>query len=157
MYLIRERSTAALLAVLAALTLATFSRPFGSTALADDQPHHPAHPPHNMVLLGLDEVFASHIVYKTPHNFQVELAVKLPPDVQAVYRAARVEHPDDTYIFLLDSMSIADIGTQERLSGQVFRLDAEDRRTDLASDVVLERDAFRVVFFQKLPLSLARP
>lgn len=122
--------------------------------LADDHQHHP---PHNMVVFGVDEVFASHIVYKTPHNYQVEMAVTFPTEVQAAYRAARSAHPNDTFIFLLDSMNIAEIARQERLTGALFRLDADDQRFDIAPAVALERNAFRIVFFQELPLSLSRP
>jgi hypothetical protein len=117
---------------------------------------HEHHAQHNMVVYGTDVVYASHIVYKKPHNYQVILNVDLPGDVGHAYREARQSHPGDMYIFLLDPSNIADIEQADFISGALFRRDSDGQRADIASHVVLNRTSFRIVFFQELPLSLSR-
>ena len=113
------------------------------------------HARHNMVVHGAVEVFASHIVYKVPHNYQVIIRVRFSKQAQAAYLAARAEHPNDTFIFLLDAVHIADLAAQERISGVLFRRDVNDARVDIATNVVLERSQYDVVYSEELPLSLA--
>lgn len=120
--------------------------------LAAEQMHHPKH---NLVVFGETQVFASHIVFKQPHNYQVELALTFSADVQDAYLRARTGHPDDTYIFLLDPVDISQVSNLERLTGALFRRDHNNQRFDIASSVVVERDSFQVIFLQELPLSLS--
>jgi hypothetical protein len=106
-----------------------------------------------MVLVGTDEVFASHIVYKQPHNFQVIVGIDIPEPLASTYRAARAAHPDDTFILLLDPIDIGDLASEASLSGPVFHRDAAGNRIDLGS-VVIPRGAFKVLYSEELPLSL---
>ena len=69
--------------------------PFASASQSHRQ-HPEWHVKHNMILVGETEIFASHIVYKVPHNFQVILKIKFDPATLATYRTARAEHPGDT-------------------------------------------------------------
>lgn len=76
---------------------------------------------HNMLLFGTEEVFADHIVYKVPHNYQVILRVNFDSDVKQAYLNAKENYPKDTFIFLLDSMDIARIVDVESISGTDFK------------------------------------
>ncbi|MGE0174971.1 MAG: hypothetical protein AB7T49_19415 [Oligoflexales bacterium] len=119
-------------------------------ALAASHDHHARH---NMVVYGVDEVFASHIVYKQPHNFQVILRINFSAPVLDAYRTARSEHPSDTYIFLLDPSDISQIGSATSLKGSLSRSNEEGQQV-IAPEVTLDRNDFQVIFFQELPLSL---
>jgi hypothetical protein len=120
--------------------------------LADSHTHHVRH---NMVVYGMNEVFASHIVYKQPHNYQVILNVNFSDAVMDAYRLARTEHPSDTFIFLLEPGDISKIREEDRLTGSLFRRNSSGQRVDIEPSVTLEREAFRVEYFAELPLSLA--
>jgi hypothetical protein len=115
--------------------------------------HHP-HPPHNMVLFGDESVFASHIVYKQPHNFQVILELELPEDVKQAYLAAKQSHPKDRFILLLNPMDIGEIEAADSIGGVIFRRGANGTRTDIWSQVTLSKADFKIIYFDELPLSL---
>lgn len=117
---------------------------------------HQHHPPHNMILLGTNEVFASHIVYKEPHNFQVILKVDFDSETLAVYQNSKSENPQQLFIFLLDSMDIAKIGELTELSGKVLFENANNERVVIRQNVVLKKEQFKIVYFDELPLSLEK-
>lgn len=125
---------------------------FGSLAFAQGHVHHSRH---NMVLFGEAEVFASHIVYKVPHNYQVVLRLDLPAPQLASYRAERAAHPADLILFLLDPADIGAIETATEISGRFVRVDANGARLEFGVAFTLERGAFSVLYFNELPLSLA--
>ena len=127
---------------------------FASAAIAQHDLHN--HPPHNMILLGKDEVFASHIVYKEPHNFQVILKVDFDSETLAVYKASKNENPNQLFIFLLDSMDIKAISEQTQLSGKILFENANDERIVFRQNVVLNKEQFKIVYFDELPLSLEK-
>lgn len=108
------------------------------------------HPPHNMLLLGRDEIFASHIVYKAPHNYQVILKLRLPEKIRGEYLALRERNPEADLVFLLDEMDISRIASASTLSGTIRVL----RGTGDFPRITLDRDQFDLVFFNELPLSL---
>lgn len=110
---------------------------------------------HNMVLVGESEIFASHIVYKEPHNYQVILGLNLDPTIKAAYQHERRSHPGDTFIYLLDDMHIAHIRHRSEISGTIFRKDSLGNKVTIAEGVRLPAGAFRVLYFNELPLSLA--
>lgn len=116
--------------------------------------NHSHHAKHNMVLFGESEIFLSHIVYKVPHNFQVILKIELDEKTKATYLQEKKSNPDDEYIFLLDHMDIKDISTVESISGTISRTDAAGAKTILATNVVLKRSQYKVIYFDELPLSL---
>jgi hypothetical protein len=116
---------------------------------------HAQHAKHNMVLFGESEVFASHIVYKEPHNYQVILKIKLDAHHQALYLAERSQHPKDQFIYLLDPMNIKDIESAAAISGTISRMDASGVRREIAPNVVVTRENFEVIYFDELPLSLS--
>jgi hypothetical protein len=111
-------------------------------------PH--AHPKHNMVLFGENEIFASHIVYKSPHNFQVILSLSLTADEQSKYLAAKTEHPSELFIYLLDPMDIKDIATTKSISGRVFYLDSAGGRHEVIADLAVASENFKVIYFDEL-------
>src|SRR4051812_45565102 len=62
---------------------------------------------HNMVLFGDSEVFASHVVYKVPHNYQVVLQLVLLNSEKLKLDEARAAFPNDSFFYLLDPMDIS--------------------------------------------------
>lgn len=107
-----------------------------------------------MILYGESEIFISHLVYKAPHNYQVILKVQFPENVRERYFETKKAHPDDTYIFLLDKMHIAEIGGLESITGTLTRTDSEDVKTVLAESVKVDKADYKIVFFNELPLNL---
>jgi hypothetical protein len=107
-----------------------------------------------MLLYGTDEVFAYHIVYKVPHNFQVILKVDFDEEVKQLYLRARSEYPNDVFIFLIDTMDIRQIGAAESISGTLIREDATKVREIVKEQVVLSKESFKILYFDELPLSL---
>lgn len=124
------------------------------TAFATDHGGHHAQVKHNMILYGENEIFISHLVYKAPHNYQVILKVQFPENVRERYFETKKAHPDDTYIFLLDKMHIADIGGLESITGTLARTDSEGVKTVLAESVKVDKADYKIVFFNELPLNL---
>lgn len=125
---------------------------FSSVARAETHDHQ--HVRHNMVLFGEQEVFASHIVYKDPHNVQVILQLSLPSDTKSQYSLERALHPLDTFIFLLDPSNIKEISTQASISGDFRREDAEGQTTIFIPHLELASADYKIVFFDIVPLSL---
>ena len=123
---------------------------------ASAQDGHQHHPPHNMILLGTAEVFASHIVYKQPHNYQVILKIQFDSKTLETYQASRTANPDSLFIFLLDSMDIGQIQKADSISGKLLFEDAEGKRNVILENVVVDKDHFKLVYFDEVPLSLAK-
>lgn len=124
------------------------------TASAVDHGGHHAEVKHNMILYGGNEIFISHLVYKAPHNYQVILNVQFPENVRKRYFESKKAYPDDTYIFLLDKMHIAEIGGLESITGTLTRTDSEGVKTILAESVRVGKANYKIVFFNELPLNL---
>ncbi len=120
------------------------------------QAHENHHVKHNMVLFGETEIFASHIVYKVPHNFQVILKLALDESVKSRYLLEKKTYPDDQMIFLLDHMQISDIGKMDQISGQILREDQNGDRVVLMDKVTVSREHFKIIFFDELPLVLGQ-
>lgn len=115
---------------------------------------HSNHAKHNMVLFGDSEIFASHIVYKVPHNYQVILNIEFDQKTKDLYLNERVLHPADEFIFLLDDMDIKDITSAPSISGAISRTDAGGNRLEIIKNVQVDREHFKVIYFDELPLSL---
>lgn len=125
---------------------------FSLNASTQDHAHHVNH---NMVLFGQGENFyASHIVYKVPHNYQVILKVNLPANIKVLVNKEMAAHPSDQFIYLLDHMNISQITQQPTISGQFFRRAADGSKQILFSSVILQPSEYSVVYFDELPLSL---
>ncbi len=113
-----------------------------------------AHAKHNMVLFGGSEVFASHIVYKQPHNYQVILSLQLSPEEKAIYLKALQANPQQQFIYLLDHMDIKDIASVDAISGTVFYYDEAETKQEVIASLKLTKENFRIIYFSELPLSL---
>lgn len=134
------------------LTLSAILVCLAEQSSAQDHSHHP---PHNMVLFGTSETYASHIVYKVPHNYQVILAVKFEASIQQEYLRAKANHPTSLFIFFLDSMHIGDIETTNTISGTIQYEDEQGERHAVVENVTLSKENFKIIYFNELPLSLA--
>jgi hypothetical protein len=112
------------------------------------------HPKHNMLLFGNEKVFASHIVYKEPHNFQVILALELPEEAKRHYLSLRDGDPTAQVVLLLDPSDIGAIESTPTISGVIVKRGSSS--DELPLHVTLARDEFGIVFFNPLPLDLRR-
>jgi len=116
--------------------------------------HEVHHVKHNMVLYGNSEIFASHIVYKVPHNYQVIVKFTFEDDVKYLYLNEKAAFPKDQFIFLLDEMNISDIANQTFVSGTLLRTNSTGQRIELRSRVLVPRRNFEIVYFKELPTDL---
>lgn len=122
-----------------------------ATSVSPAHEGHIHHPKHNMILFGEQEVFASHIVYRKPHNYQVILKLKLDPQANKRYLDQRAKFPQDRFIYLLDEMDIATIASASAISGSMLRFDANDNRNEVLPKVDIPRQDFEIVYFNELP------
>ncbi len=134
------------------LTLALLSL-IGSSSFAQDHSHHAKH---NMVLFGKPGGFyASHIVYKSPHNFQVILKINFDATSEAKLATEMTAYPKAPFIYLLDPMDISDIQKSPSISGQVFRRAEDGSKQVILNSISLNPNEYSVVYFDELPLSLS--
>ncbi len=118
--------------------------------------HAADHPTHNMILLGSHEIFASHIVYKEPHNYQIILKINLAGAHKDVYLKARADFPKNLQIFLINPMNLKDIKNVSEISGVLLTEFPDGRRQILSEQITLMLNSFEVVYFDELPLLLKR-
>lgn len=116
---------------------------------------HTGHTKHNMVLFGESQIFASHIVYKVPHNYQVILELKLDPMALQEYLKTKSENPSHQFIFLLDPMDISEIKNLDSISGSILHEDTSGQRSSVVPKVTIAKNNFKIIFFDELPLSLS--
>lgn len=133
------------------LTLALLSL-MSSSSLAQDHSHYSKH---NMVLFGIPGgIYATHIVYKSPHNFQVILKINFDATSEAKLATEMTAYPKEQFIYLLDHMDISDIQKSPPISGQVFRRAEDGSKQVILNSISLNSDEYSVVYFDELPLSL---
>ena len=108
---------------------------------------------HNMVLFGTAETFASHIVYKIPHNYQVILELGLSNEAREKYLSAKGAFPESLFVLLLDPNDISRIESAPEITGTIYRIE-NNRRIEIAAGVRVSRKDFRMIYFDELPLSL---
>jgi hypothetical protein len=118
---------------------------------ADHAQHHATH---NMVLYGDRDVFASHLVYKAPHNFQIILQIQLDPQTRKAYLDERRRHPMERVVLLLDPMPIRDITEAPVLTGTLLRRPEKGPPVVLRERIRLERKNVKLILLNELPLSL---
>lgn len=111
---------------------------------------HEHHVKHNMVLVGDRQIFASHIVYKRPHNYQVIVKVSFAQKIKAKYFEARKMNPKNLLIYFLDEGNISKIQSEKSISGNIYSEDPSGNRSLIVSHVVLHEGQFEVVYFDEL-------
>lgn len=116
--------------------------------------HDPHHVKHNMLMYGESDVFASHLVYKVPHHYQVILKLTLDERTRAIYLRERRAFPSDQLRFLLDDMNIRDLAALPGISGTVLRVNAAGQKTVLIPSLRLHKSQYSIVYFAELPLPL---
>jgi len=115
---------------------------------------HSRHVSHGMLLFGTEEVFADHIVYKEPHNYQIILKVEFDGETKQKYLDALSSYPSGEIIFMLDPLDIETIPSAFVITGKIIHRHAS-AASDVQTDISLASDQFEVVYFKKLPLSLS--
>jgi hypothetical protein len=116
---------------------------------------HTQHAKHNMLLFGeAENYYASHIVYKVPHNYQVILKIDFSLSTKEKIRGEMVDHSADEFIFLLDHMDISQIKLKPALSGKIFRTDSEGKKSTIFEQVELEASQYSIIYFDEVPLNL---
>lgn len=119
----------------------------------DEKSPHAAHlSKHNLVLFGQDEIFASHIVFKKPHNFQLILKVNLDDIAKRHYAQLKSINPEAQIVFLLDPMDLSSITQVTELSGVMKERGTPSKITPL--QLKLSKNDFEIVYFEELPLDL---
>src|SRR3954471_3177534 len=97
------------------------------------------HADHGMLLLGSQEIFASHIVNKVPHNWQVELQVRFSDEVREQYLEEKLNYPDEKLVLVLQHLDLASIKSATSLTGFIVRVDANGKKTKVIPDVRLAK------------------
>ena len=110
---------------------------------------------HKMVLFGEKEVFASHIVYKVPHNFQVIIKIIMDDADKEKYIAAKAANPSAQFIYVLNPMNIGEIASASEISGSVVFVGEDDHQNEVIPNVKISRSHFEIIYLDELPLSLA--
>lgn len=125
---------------------------FQSVVSAQSHEHHVKH---NMALYGNESgLYLSHLVYKSPHNYQVILKVNLPPKYAKLYE--RLEnHPDDLFLMILNPMEISRIQEKPVLTGPVVRTEKSGTRETIYERVLLQPEDYSIIYFAELPLNLS--
>lgn len=128
----------------------------GSLSVQSFAQDHAHHAKHNMVLFGeADAYYASHIVYKEPHNFQVIIKVNFDSNVKAKIAREMHDFPGDQFIYLLGQMDISQISQKPGISGQIFRRATDGSKQVIFEQIDLKADEYSVIYFDELPLSLS--
>lgn len=125
----------------------------GPASFAGVDPHE-HHAKHGMLLFGEGPIYASHIVYKAPHNYQLILKLNFDSAIRDLYLQERKGYPKDQLIFVLDPMDLKDIESAAVISGVILRKDGDGNKVNVVSDVEVSRTDFEILFFDELPLSL---
>lgn len=120
-------------------------------SFAQDHVHHVKH---SMILFGeADNYYASHIVYKNPHHFQVILKVHFNSNVKAKIGSEMRAYPSDQFIYLLEHMDISLINQKPAISGQIFRRVVDGSKQIIFEQVELKPEEYSVIYFDELPFS----
>lgn len=129
----------------------TWDRDCSSTP---SQPPIEHHTTHFMVIYGEGEgIYASHVVYKQPHNYQVILKLNLDQESRSAYEAAARKYPGIALNFLLDHMDLRTITSAESISGMIMAR-KDGQVLEEIRRVTLRKSEFKVLYFKQLPLSL---
>jgi hypothetical protein len=116
-------------------------------------PHEAHWSKHNLILFGEDEIFASHIVFKQPHNFQLILKVNFGEAARQHIALLRSINPDAQVVFLLDPVDLNSIAKVEKLSGVVKERGTSNKI--VSTLVTLSKKDFEIIYFDELPLDLS--
>jgi hypothetical protein len=109
---------------------------------------------HGFVLMGDEQIFASHIVYKHPHNYQILIELTFDAKTTQVLRNARAAEPENLFVFVLDPLDLTQIASQRSLTGIIQSRNKNDERTTIIDGVVVANRFFKIIYFEELPLSL---
>lgn len=115
---------------------------------------HAGHVRHNMLLYGVEPVFASHIVYKEPHNYQLILQLGLDELARSTYLKIRNEHPEVRQFLLLDPLDLNEFASTDSLTGSLLYEELDGKRHVLLERITIPKKSYKVIYFEKLPVSL---
>jgi len=128
---------------------------FTFISLSSFSQEHPAHHvKHGFFLYGDKTLYASHIVYKVPHNYQVILRITPHHDLQLEYNKAKSLEPASKFIFVFDQMDLTKIESYPTVTGILFSEDLNGDCQAVTGRLELTEKSYEVIYFSELPASL---
>lgn len=106
-----------------------------------------------MLIYGQQEIFADHVVYKSPHNYQVILKLHFDEDTLFAYQHSRDEFPARQIYLILDPMNIAEIKTAPILSGKLIQEIDNGNPKIIKENVSIPSGEFSVLYLEALPFT----
>jgi hypothetical protein len=122
------------------------------TSFAQGHPAH--HAKHGFFLYGDKTLYASHIVYKVPHNYQVILRITPQDDLQLEYNKAKSLEPANKFIFVFDHMDLSKIESYPTVTGILFSEDQNGDRRAVSGRLELTVKSYEILYFSELPAEL---
>ncbi len=133
---------------------------FGTLALSaidapsGDHSHHNVK--HNFIMYGENPIYASHLIYKAPHNFQVILQLNLSSQLVTSISELRIQNPNAVFYFEALNLDFSEFSNVNELTGAIFYEDEAGRRHTVIESNSITKDNFKVIYFYQLPLDLSK-
>jgi hypothetical protein len=105
---------------------------------------------HGFLLLGTNEVFATHIVAPPPHNWQVNLQLSLDQATLKAYLATKASGADGDVILVLDPIDIAQLKGATYITGDIIQKAYDGTIRPIATHISLVAGEFRVLYSREL-------
>lgn len=130
------------------VALATFAQGSGS-GQPPDHSHHTVK--HYFVLMGENEVFASHVVYRPPHNYQVLMKVQLPAEIETKYLESKKQFPKATFLLYFNPFVVSEIQSYPVLKGVLLQQNPDGQETLIAENLSLDAKDYQIFYFEEVP------
>ncbi len=114
------------------------------------QDHGTHHAKHGFLIYGKETLFASHIVYKVPHNYQVILQLQSIKELDGLPEVIKSQFPNNKLVLVFDEMDLTQIVHQPIITGMLYREDEEGVRHPLKT-MSIDSSDYEVIFFNELP------
>lgn len=110
--------------------------------------------PHQFLLYGQAETFASHLIAPSPHHHQLIFRLKLPAATRDLIARERAAHPSALILYRLDAVDLTDLAAIPQLQGRLLRVEPSGARHPLVETLTVPKADFEVIHHAQLPLSL---
>jgi len=115
--------------------------------------HPPVHKKHSFVFVDRNAEYATHVVYKKPHNFQVNIRLK-PLPLLPYIAEAMASFPEQSFFIQFNPFDISKMNEKPDLSATIVREDSSGQLIPIAKDFSLVAGNYEVTYFEELPLDL---